>query len=260
MPLLSENLSMWDQIYAWPEQGDEWSAAWGGVSHQWWTTLFPRLQGYVPADRILEIAPGYGRWTHFLKDLCSEIIVVDIAETAIAHCRERFQADRHLSAHVNDGTTLPMAADKSIDFVFSFDSLVHAEVDVMGGYLAELSRILSADGIAFLHHSNMASYDPSTYAGQNIHWRAPSVSAPLIDSLAAQIGLSTISQETLAWGNSTWANDCISVITRAGSRWDRENVVVENMTFSTVEIAEAKRRSTLYAPSAPDVTFAALRR
>lgn len=251
---------MWDQMYAWPQQGDEWSEAWGGVAHQWWTTLFPRLQGYVPADRILEIAPGYGRWTHYLKDLCAEIVVVDIAQTAIAHCEERFKADRHLTGHVNDGTTLPMVADRSIDLVFSFDSLVHAEIDVMGGYLAELTRILADDGVAFLHHSNMGSYHPSTYAGQNIHWRAPSVSAPLIAELAASVGLSAVSQETLAWGQGEFANDCISVITRAGSTWDRENVVVENMTFSTVEIAESARRASLYPPSSPAVTFAAMRR
>jgi SAM-dependent methyltransferase len=260
MPLLSENLSMWDQAYDWSQRGDEWSAAWGGVSHQWWTTLFPRLQGYVPADRILEIAPGYGRWTHYLKELCAELVVADIAETAIAHCRERFAADRHVSAHVNDGTTLPMAADTSIDFVFSFDSLVHAELDVIAGYFVELARILTADGVAFLHHSNMGAYEPGSYAGQNIHWRAQSVSAPLVAAVAAQAGLSAISQETLAWGQERFANDCITVITRAGSKWDRENVVVENMTFSSIEIAESARRARLYPPSSPDVQFAALRR
>ena len=92
MPSLTQNLSVWDETYDWARRGDEWSDAWGGVSHHWWTTLFPRLQGYVPAGRILEIAPGFGRWTHFLRDLCSELIIVDIAESAIAHCRERFAA------------------------------------------------------------------------------------------------------------------------------------------------------------------------
>jgi hypothetical protein len=43
-------------------------------------------------------------------------------EGAIAHCRERFAEDRHISAHVNDGTSLAMVADESIDLVFSFDA------------------------------------------------------------------------------------------------------------------------------------------
>jgi Methyltransferase domain len=96
--------------YDWSQRGDEWSDAWGGVSHQWWTTLFVRIQGYLPASRILEIAPGYGRWTHFLNDLCDELIIVDIAEAAIADCRERFAAEPHIRAHVNDGTSLAMVA------------------------------------------------------------------------------------------------------------------------------------------------------
>jgi 16S rRNA A1518/A1519 N6-dimethyltransferase RsmA/KsgA/DIM1 with predicted DNA glycosylase/AP lyase activity len=83
------------------QRGDEWSEAWGGVSYQWSVTLFSRIQGFVPAGRVLEIAPGYGRWTHYLRDLCDELVAVDIAETAVAHCRERFAGDRHLSFHVN---------------------------------------------------------------------------------------------------------------------------------------------------------------
>ncbi len=258
MAVIAENLSMWDQSYAWPKQGDEWSDAWGGVSHQWWATLFPRLQGYVPAERILEIAPGYGRWTHFLKDLCAEIVIVDLAETAIAHCAERFAEDRHVSGHVNDGKTLPMAADGSIDLVFSFDSLVHVERDVMESYLGEIARILTPGGVAFLHHSNLAAHAPSVYEGKNNGWRASSVSAAVVAALGVEVGLSAISQEQLSWGGVDYLNDCISVITRAGSRWDRENVVVENPGFSKVEIAMALQRSKLYPPSSPNVTFAAL--
>jgi SAM-dependent methyltransferase len=248
VPSLSQNLSVGGEAYDWSQRGDEWSGTWGGVSYQWWTTLFPRLQGYVPADRILEIAPGYGRWTHFLRDLCAELIIVDIAESAIAHCRERFAGDEHVSAHVNNGSSLAMVADGSIDLVFSFDSLVHAEADVISGYVAELSRILAAEGVAFLHHSNMAAYEQGTYDPHNIHWRATSVSAQLIEQLARTSGLSIVSQEQVAWGNEKLLNDCFSVIARAGSRWDRANVVVENLDFTRVEIAMAHRFSTQYPP------------
>src|SRR4051812_3532337 len=255
MPSVLENVSVWDGMYDWSRRGDEWSDAWGGVSHHWWTTLFPRLQGYVPAGRVLEIAPGFGRWTHFLRDLCSELIIVDIAESAIAYCRERFAADRHISAHVNDGGSLPMVECGSIDLAFSFDSLVHAERDVMAAYLGELARVLTRDGVAFLHHSNMGAYARGTYDPNNIHWRATSVSATGIETLARTVGLSCVSQETVAWGNDDLLNDCFSVITRAGSRFDRENVVVENLDFTSAEIALARRLSTQYPPSRPDVRF-----
>jgi SAM-dependent methyltransferase len=260
VPLLSENKSMWDDLYAWPQQGDEWSAHWGGVSHQWWVTLFPRLQGYVPAGRILEIAPGYGRWTHFLKDLCGDLVAVDIAGGAIEHCRARFAADRHVSFHVNDGLTLPMVADGSIDLVFSFDSLVHAELDVMGAYLTEIAAKLTADGVAFLHHSNMGAYTPGSYDPAGIHWRAVTVSAQAVEALAVRAGLSCVSQETLAWGNEVLLNDCISVITRAGSRWDRDNVRIDNPEFSSREITASARLAAQYPPSSREVIFGAVRR
>ncbi|HEV7752383.1 MAG TPA: class I SAM-dependent methyltransferase [Baekduia sp.] len=260
MPDLADNISMWNEAYDWSQRGDEWSDAWGGVSHQWWVTLFSRIQGFVPAGRILEIAPGYGRWTHYLRDLCDELVAVDIAETAVAHCRERFAGDGHVSFHVNDGTSLAIAEDRSVDLIFSFDSLVHAEQDVIAGYLTEFSRVLAADGVAFIHHSNIGSYEPGAYDPHNIHWRATTVSAELVERLARAAGLRCVSQETVAWGNDTILNDCFSVITRAGSRWDRENDVAANMDFSRHEIAASHRISTLYPRARPSLAFRAQER
>ncbi len=51
-----------------------------------------------------------------------------------------------------------MVADGSIDFVFSFDSLVHAEEDVIRSYLDQLGQKLRPDGVGFLHHSNLGEY------------------------------------------------------------------------------------------------------
>ena len=43
-------------------------------------------------------------------------------------------------------------------FVFSFDSLVYAENDVIAAYLSQLARKLSPDGVGFIHHSNIGAY------------------------------------------------------------------------------------------------------
>jgi SAM-dependent methyltransferase len=251
MPGLADNISMWNDAYDWSQRGDEWSDAWGGVSYHWWITLFSRIQAFVPTGRILEIAPGYGRWTNYLRDLCDELVAVDIAENAVAHCRQRFAGDDRVSFHVNDGTSLAVAADRSVDLIFSFDSLVHAERDIIGGYLAEFARVLADDGVAFIHHSNTGAYEPGTYDPHNIHWRATTVSAQLVERLARDAGLSAISQETVAWGNETLLNDCFSVITRAGSRWDRENHVAANLDFARCEIAVSRGIAALYPPARP---------
>src|SRR4030095_4890255 len=52
--------------YDWKEAGEEWSQPWGSSAAQWAGTIFPRIRECLPAGTILEIAHGFGRWTHYL--------------------------------------------------------------------------------------------------------------------------------------------------------------------------------------------------
>ena len=158
MPKVEWNKETWDGNYDWQQQGDEWSKGWGGPFMQWHGTILPRIHRYVPAGTILEIAPGHGRWTQFLKDCCHTYDGVDLSQTCVDACRRRFAGAPHMTFHVNDGKSLDMIRDNSVDFAFSFDSLVHADDDVLEAYVAQLSRKLSDDGVAFLHHSNLGAY------------------------------------------------------------------------------------------------------
>src|SRR5512143_2258054 len=124
MPTLALNKQHWD-AYAWPQGGDEWSAAWGGSEYVWYAVLLPRLLRFVPAGTILEIAPGYGRWTQYLKELCDRMILVDLAAQCIDACQRRFADSHHITYCVNDGLSLECVPPRSVDFVFSYDSLVH---------------------------------------------------------------------------------------------------------------------------------------
>src|SRR5436190_704548 len=154
MATIEDNRSFWGDTYSWPEAGDEWSRHWGSARMQWYGSLLPRVSAFVPADTILEIAPGFGRWTAFLKDLCKQLIIVDLSEKCIDRCRQRFADCSHISYAVNDGKSLEMVVDGSVDFIFSFDSLVHAEDMVLKAYVAEFANKLRPDGAAFVHHSN----------------------------------------------------------------------------------------------------------
>src|SRR5437899_8768206 len=60
--------------------------------------------------------------------------------------------------HVNVGKSLDIISDESIDFAFSFDSLVHADGEVIGTYLRQLARKLKPRGAGFIHHSNAGDY------------------------------------------------------------------------------------------------------
>ena len=239
MGTLTENQTHW-AAYDWSQGGDEWSEVWGGSESLWWGTLYTRLRHLLPAGTLLEIAPGYGRFTRFLKDHCERLIGVDLTERCVEACRRRFAGDSRLEFHVNDGTSLPMIEDRSIDLAFSFDSLVHVELDVIEAYLRELARTLRPDGVAVLHHSNMAQIRAGGVPCDNQHWRAESVSAALVAEAGGRARLACIGQETVNWGGVE-LTDCFSVLTPRGSRHERPLVRIENPGF----MAEATRLAEL---------------
>ena len=85
MGTIAQNRYSWDIAYDWKHQGSEWSKDWGGVEMQWYASILPRIHAFIPTSCILKIGPGFGRWTHFLKDLCDRLIVVDLSKCAFVH-------------------------------------------------------------------------------------------------------------------------------------------------------------------------------
>jgi len=231
VPDVEWNRTVWDRSYAWSREGDEWSDAWGGARPQWFGTIYPRISPFLPARQILEIAPGFGRWTQFLLRHCEGLVGVDVSEKCVDHCRRRFAAAPAASFFANDGTSLAMVPDESIDFVFSFDSLVHAELDVIREYVWQVAQKLSPAGVAFLHHSNAeASADYLESARKNA--RALSVSANRVKELFEDASCKVLVQEEITWG-SLQRIDCLTTVCRKGVLDDYVSTRVENDEFMT---------------------------
>lgn len=248
MATVDENKYVWGDWYTWDESGAEWSGPWGSADMQWYGAICPRIHHHLPARTILEIAPGHGRWTHYLKDLCRSLIVVDLSESCIDVCRERFKESQNIEYYVNDGKSLEMIKDHSVDFIFSYDSLVHAEEDVIEIYLKQFAAKLSEKGSAFIHHSNLLEVNrrltwhrlfprkmrnilkKQGISSFNDHWRAPSVSADVVRKHAESHGLICTSQEKVNWGTDRLI-DCMSVITRKKENSSSETRAVENYKF-----------------------------
>ncbi len=260
MPSVEENLQNWVE-WDWSHRGEEWSVWWGGTPALWHGALLPRIHTMVPTSRILEIAPGYGRWTQYLKDLCTELVIVDMTEQCIAHCRDRFAQATNIVYHVNDGRSLDMVEDRSIDFVFSFDSLVHAGAPVIDAYLSQLSEKLAPDGIGFIHHSNAGTLRPLNALARRVPaslferlmrrgvivnvsaWRDETMTSAVFRRQCAAAGLRCITQELISWEFGGYLIDCFSLFTLPGSRWDRPLRTLRNPMF----VAEARRMANLYA-------------
>src|SRR4051812_33743237 len=117
---VGENESVFAKTWDWSTQGDEWSAWMGGTTAMWRKVLEPRLAPFLPTQTVLEIAPGFGRVTQFLKDMCDHLILVDLAANCIEACKSRFADAKNIRYHVNDGKSLDMVEDASVDLIVSW--------------------------------------------------------------------------------------------------------------------------------------------
>jgi SAM-dependent methyltransferase len=175
---------------------------------------------------VLEIGPGFGRWTEFLVKSCDQLVLVDLSQQCIDACRQLFRDRSNIEFHVNDGSSLAAIEDGSLDFVFSFDSLVHASPEVLDGYLAELARKLRPGGTGFIHHSNLGNYQSYyTVAGMlpapiragltrlqllsPDSWRDPNMTAERFAASCLQYGMTCTIQELVNWEGYT-LTDCMS--------------------------------------------------
>ena len=205
----------------------------------------PRIREYLPAATILELGPGFGRWTHYLREHCQRLHIVDPAVECIDSCRRRFADDSRVSYHLNDGHSLAMISDRSIDFVFSFDSLVHVPREIIATYLGQMADKLTDEGVGFIHHSNLGAYRSSilnrlpsrmkkllTTAKilDQEHQRAPDMTAELFRSQTEKHGLRCLRQELVNWRGHRLI-DCFTTVARADSTWPAAGEIVRNPDF-----------------------------
>ncbi len=123
--------------------------------------------------------------------------LVDLVLEYIDACRKKFGSSG-VNYIANDGGTLAGVADSSIDFVFSWNSLVHCDHDVMQSYTRELGRVMRPGAFGLIHHSDFHSVvDPTTGKAlfENFHWRGADMSASKFRGDCAASGLHCVYQE-----------------------------------------------------------------
>ena len=225
---------------------------------QWYWCLLPRIQHHLPVHTILDIGPGFGRWTRYLLEHCEQMILVDISEKCINACRRRF-GDEGITYRVGPGASLDFLEDESIDFCFSWEALVYVEAEGIDTYLKDLGRKLKPSGSAFLHHSNLASH--SDYFDRTLklpkgwrdflkrkglldfdQWRARSVTADSFRRAAEQANLQVQTQELIPWGGKRLI-DCLTTLSRLRS--DQSHAVISNPDFHN-RAYDIQRLSWLY--------------
>ena len=248
MPTIEDNREAWDRVFDWQNSGEEWSSFWGNSESQWYFSIYPRIHRFLPAGSILEIGFGFGRWTKFLLSYCRSLKGVDLVQRCSDHCNNIFGKRENVLFHCNDGLSLDMIEDNSIDFIFTFDSLVHVGKDVMDAYIKQSMVKLNHDGIAFMHHSNLEELITSgkVSTSDKLHGRDSTVSADLIKELVNQYGGDVLSQELINWG-SKHLLDCITVFSKAGAHRGFSGLRIENYDYMD-EAKIIRKLQPIYCP------------
>ncbi len=147
------------------EVGDDWThgpyyeEAEVGFSTQWDNDIWPLIQE-SDFTCTVELAAGHGRNSERLRHLASKLYLVDINQENIDWLRERFLDATNIVLIKNDGLHLTGIADGEATFIYSFDSMVHFDSDVVRQYLREIRRVLKRGRTGFCHYSNYSG-DPT---------------------------------------------------------------------------------------------------
>lgn len=145
------NKAIWE-AWDWGGGGDEWTP-----SEEWKASVMKSvLQKFIPEGRrVLEIGPGGGRWTGELIKRSSAFTAVDISESCIELCREKFGADARARFMVGNGSDLSGVPDGSVDAIWSFDVFVHINQAEVESYADEFRRIMTPGAIGVIHHGSV---------------------------------------------------------------------------------------------------------
>ncbi len=184
MPTREENRRFWGEQYDWSDRGESWTP-----DPIWKRTILEgTLWRHLQRGRdVLEIGPGGGRWTAEILALePRRLVLVDLTETCLELCRERFGAQRpDIEYLLGDGRSLAGVEDASIDLIWSFDVFVHVEKPEVGAYAKEFARVLRPGGLAIVHY---ASIDRCQGPDPRSGWRANFTSGDMAE-VAREAGL-----------------------------------------------------------------------
>lgn len=157
---LKANKEIWEH-WDWGAGGEEWT-----LSPEWKDSLIQNvLHRYIqPGGHILEIGPGAGRWTGILVQMADNFTAVDVAESCIRACEQKFGNQLHAKFLVGSGKDLAGVADASVDSLWSFDAFVHVNIAETTSYVQEFRRVMRSGSVGVVHHGK--------YGGLEGGWRS----------------------------------------------------------------------------------------
>lgn len=169
---------------------------------------FRPLFDQLDTTSILEIACGYGRHTQRFVERAGHAWLLDTSVDALAEARRRLGHRPNVTVlPPGDGASIPLP-EASLTAVFSYDAMVHFEMETVFAYLRDIHHVLKPGGRALLHHS-AADGAPGAAFDRNPGWRN-FMSIPAFRHVALRSGFTLLAQEV--FDHSAPGSDCLSLI------------------------------------------------
>ena len=135
--------------------GDEW----GGPAFA--DHIVDLVSDYVgPGVDVLELGCGGGKFSRRIAPMCRSLVCTDISPTMIGHTRTRLKEERidgNVSYLLLNGIDFTGVEASSVDFIFSYDVLLHLQRENVFSYLRDARRVLRENGTMMVHQINFAS-------------------------------------------------------------------------------------------------------
>ena len=105
-----------------------------------------------PNTTVVEIGPGGGRWTRYMLN-AKQIYAVDYHQELLNELKSNFNVS-NITYVKNNGDNFPNIPNGSIDFLFSFGTFVHLDVEIIDCYLRNMKPLLKHESNVVIQYSD----------------------------------------------------------------------------------------------------------
>jgi len=105
-----------------------------------------------PNTTLVEIGPGGGRWTRYMLN-AKQIYAVDYHQDILNELKSNF-SKTNITYVKNNGDDFPNIKAGSVDFLFSFGTFVHLDIDIIDRYLRNMKPLLHRDSNVVIQYSD----------------------------------------------------------------------------------------------------------
>lgn len=133
--------------------GDEW-----GTEELTTEIINNFVVPYIPPrPDILEIGCGGGKFSARLAPLAGKLICTDVSSKMLERTQKRLEEMPNIEFEKLNGYDLHQFKNNQFDFVLSFDTFVHIDMEDAYSYIKEIKRVLRPKGKGLLHFANILS-------------------------------------------------------------------------------------------------------